>query len=329
MSHGLNESGKPDIDLRSIRIIQAIEQTGSITAASRLLGLSQPAITQHLHRAETKLGLPLVSKVGRNVKLSDAGQILAAVADQVIDAIDGAAISIGGLASLRSGRVTMAAFPSASSTIVPTLISLLKQTVPGLSFSYVEAEPLDAIELVADGSCDIALVARYPNDEIGPERYAERGLWSQPLYLDQMLLILPESHPLASERIVDLSDLEDDEWVAGCPRCRGHVVDACHSVGYAPDITFQTDNFIAVLGLVSRGLGIAILPRLALGTAVIPHGAVVRRIEPNANREIYVIANQATVSSPTVRAVASALSVLDGSPWKLLKASHRGSPTPV
>ncbi|MGV8897484.1 MAG: LysR family transcriptional regulator [Rhodoglobus sp.] len=318
-------SGRLDLDLRSIRIIQAIEQTGSITAASRMLGLSQPAITQHLQRAEAKLGLPLVSKMGRNVRLSDAGQILAAVADQVIDAIDGAAISIGGLASLRSGRVSIAGFPSASSTIIPTLISQLKQSAPGLSVSYVEAEPPDAIELVADGSCDIALVARYPNDESGPEAYAERGLWARPLYLDQMLLILPESHPLATERIVDLIDLEDDEWVAGCPRCRGHVVDACRSVGFEPDITFQTDNFIAVLGLVSRGLGIAILPRLALGTAVIPHGAVVRRIEPNANREIYAIANEATVRSPTVLAVASALSALDGSPWKLLKSSHRGS----
>ncbi|MDQ0573831.1 LysR family transcriptional regulator [Agromyces albus] len=314
--------GRLDIDLQTIRVIRAIEETGSITGASRALGLSQPAISQHLQRAETRLGVPLLVRTGRTIRLSEAGQVLADIAPQISDALDHASTQITGLASLNAGRVSLAGFPSASSTIVPTLLSTMRESRPGISMSYTEAEPPDATQLVLDGQCDVAIIASYPSEPLDLDALHRQGLWVKTLFLDQMLLILPEGHPLADERIVDLIALQDDEWIAGCPRCRGHVVDVCAAVGYEPNITLETDNFIAALGMVSRGLGIAVLPRLSLGTAAIPKGAVVRRLNPHANREIHVIAPESAVSTGAVRATLATLAALDGAAWKMLRPSH-------
>jgi DNA-binding transcriptional LysR family regulator len=305
-----------DLDVQTLRIVRAIQASGSLTAASKALGISQPAISQHLQRAEARLGVPLVSRHGRTVRLSDAGRVVAELAPDVIDSIDRARERIAELAAHRAGRVDLAGFPSASATLLPPLLSVLRRTSPGIALSYTEGEPTESTQLVIEGRIDLAIVARYPG-EPDMDRPPARELTLLPLYLDEMLLILPADHPLAGETAVDVADLQDDEWIAGCPLCRGHVVAACRGAGYEPRITFETDNFSAVLGLVSRSLGVAILPRLALGSSAVPRGVVVRRTVEPASRVISLLAGTDTLEVPAVAATVAALSGLDVSAWRL------------
>lgn len=316
----------PDLDVQTIRVVRAIDEHGTVTGAARALGISQPAISQHLQRAEARLGAPLVRRVGRSVRLSEAGRIVADIAPMITDRIDTARRRIGEIASARAGRVGLAGFPSASATVLPQLLSTLRRGDPGLSLTYTEAEPTEATSLVLSGGVDLAIVARYSGEPENPDWRPSRGLTLVPLYIDEMLLILPADHPLSAERTVRIEDLQDDEWIAGCPLCRGHTVDTCRSAGFEPRIAYETDNVSAVLGFVSHGLGVAILPRLSLSTAALPHGVVVARTQPRSVRDISLLAATETLQVPAVAATVAALTALDGAPWHL--AAHPDAAAP-
>lgn len=312
--------GQPEIDLHSIRIIHALEETGSITAAARLLGSSQPAVSQHLQRAEARLGISLIIRTGRQVRLSEAGGAVARAAPAILQALDAAGQELAGLQSLRSGKVRMVAFATASSTLIPTIFGELRRTAPGVAVSYAEAEPKEATRQVLDGEADLALVPSYPGEPMDAAALAGRGLIALPRFVDEMLLVLPAGHALAAQQLVELSALEDDEWIAGCPRCRHHVIHACQHLGFEPNIAFETDNFGAVVAMVAAGLGVAILPRLALESTVLPAGAVVRPVTPPSSREIYLVVPRDLLESRPVAAVMSAITGMSGSPWRLSAA---------
>ncbi|WP_241982527.1 LysR family transcriptional regulator [Cryobacterium sp. HLT2-28] len=180
-----------DLDSQALRVVQRIAELGSITAAARSLGYSQPAVSQQLKRLEARIGMPVVSRVGRGVRLTEAGRILSRYAVSVTTALDAAAGELGELAGLRSGRVRLASFPSASSTIVPTLLRELATVHPGLQLSYREAEPPEAVQFVRDQAADLAITFSYPGDPGDPHRSSARGLAVLPLWRDEMLVVHP------------------------------------------------------------------------------------------------------------------------------------------
>jgi molybdate transport repressor ModE-like protein len=312
------------LDLQSVRIVRAIAETGSITGAARALGYSQPAVSQHLQRTESRLGLPLVERVGRTVRLTEAGLLLSRHALAITSALDAAEGDLADLAGLRTGTVRLAAFPTASSTIVPRLLALLAERHPGIRVTYVEAEPPEAVQALRDGSVDLAVTFSYPGDRNDPHRDAARGLTTQPLFRDEMAVVLPSSHPLAAGGdILDVAGLAAERWIAGCPRCRGHLLAVCEVAGFAPVISFETDNASAVLNMVASGLGVAMLPRLALATATLPVGAVIRRHSPRSVRSIQLLAGEGSHRVPSLAATTAVLRGLDGSSWGLVPATPR------
>ena len=320
-----DEPAARDLDLRTVRIIRAIEQTGSITAASKQLGYSQPAVSQHIQRAETRLGMQLVIRSGRTARLSEAGLVVDAIADDVLGAVDGALDRLRGLSQLKSGTIALSGFPSASSTLVPALLSSLRASRPGLSLTYTEAEPPESFAMLADGRVDIALVCRYPHGPLDDEWLRRHRIEVVDLFVDPIQVILPHDHPLAGEEPAHLLEMEDDEWIAGCPRCREHLVQACRAVGFEPAVSMETDNFSAVVGLVAAGLGVAALPRLSLGTAAVPDDVVVRGTDPQGFRTIGFAVREEAASVPAVRATIAALRSLDGGPWRLTRPGASGT----
>ena len=143
-----------NLDLHSIRIVRAIAEHGTISAAARALGYSQPAISQHLRRSEARLGTPLVIRSGRGVRLSEAGQVVARHVVAITSALDAARGDLAELVGLAAGTVRVAAFPTASSTLVPRLLGSMRQRHPGITVGYVEAEPPEAIAMLRDGAGD-------------------------------------------------------------------------------------------------------------------------------------------------------------------------------
>lgn len=306
-----------DLDLHSIRIVRAIAEHGTISAAARALGFSQPAISQHLRRAETRLGVPLVVRAGRGVRLTEPGHVIARHAIAITSALDAANGDLAELVGLAAGTVRVAAFPTASSTLIPRLLRTMRERHPGISVNYVEAEPPEAIGMLRDGLVDLAITFAYPGDRSDPHREGDASLDSLALFTEPVVLALPDNHAGAVDDAVELASLADERWIAGCPLCRGHLLAACHAVGVTPQIELETDNAIAVLNLVAAGLGVALLPRLALATAPIPAGATVRSTLPSSDRSIQVVTQAGSRRVPSIAAALDTIASLEGDDWGL------------
>ena len=309
-----------DLDLHSIRIVRAIAEHGTISAAARALGFSQPAISQHLRRVESRLGVPLVVRAGRGVRLTEPGQVIARHAIAITSALNAANGDLAELVGLAAGTVRVAAFPTASSTLVPRLLQGMRSAHPGISVNYVEAEPPEAIAMLRDGLVDLAITFAYPGDRADPHRDGDASLDAVPLFTEHVVLALPESHALAVGDSVELALLADERWIAGCPLCRGHLLAACDAVGVTPQIELETDNAIAVLNLVAAGLGVALLPRLALATAPVPPGAAVRSTVPSSDRSIQVVVQAGSRRVPSIAATLEVIQGLEGGQWGLSRA---------
>jgi DNA-binding transcriptional LysR family regulator len=310
-----------NIDVQTLRIVKAIHESGSITGAAKALGTTQPAISQYLQRAERRLAISLIVHRGRTIELTEAGQVLSQHAQGVLDALAVAGSELTGLASLRSGRIRIAGFPSVSATIVPHLIARIQDRHQGLSVNYTEAEPPEATEMVVSGQCDLAFVFSYQGEANGAHHPdAMAGLTLIPLFIDPLFLLVPADHPLAAEESIDVDTLEDDQWIAGCPRCRTHLLRLCEEYGYAPEITYETDNFAATVGMVDAGLGISLIPRLALGTAALPSGVAVKKLSTDASRLISILVPTEKHDLPAIAAAVSTIRAIDGTRWRLRQA---------
>ena len=291
------------LDVQSLRLVKAVADEGSITGAAAVLGYSQPAISQHLKRLEARLGVPLVERVGRSVRLTEAGRVLARHAPAVTTALDAAAGELAQLRGGRTGRVRLVSFPSASPTVVPRLLRELAETNPGIQVTYVEAEPPEAVEAVREDRADLALTFSYPGDRDDPHGASARGLSVRTAGHDDMLAVLPLEHPAAQHDDFDVATLASENWIAGCPRCRGHLMELCGRAGFEPRITFETDNFVAVEGLVAQGIGVATLPRLAVEAFPKLGGVVTRPLPEGERRTLHLVTAHGAERVPSIRAV--------------------------
>ena len=306
-----------DIDPQLLRVLRAVADSGSITRAAAALGSSQPALSQLLTRAEQRLGHALVLRGGRGATLTHAGQVLADHALHVQAALTAAREDFEAVGGLTRGRVRLAGFPSASSALVPAVLARLAATAPGVTTSYVEVEPPEALDLLRSGEVDVALTFTYVGDEVGA--VPDPGLVTRALGRDPLALVTPVAagQPLgtggtaplrpAGSTVVDLASHRDARWIGGCPRCRGHLLASCASAGFTPDIVLETDNAAAVVGLVAAGLGVALLPRLALATTVIPAGVAIDPVDDDLARRVEVVIARGADRVPSVRAALDAV----------------------
>ncbi|MFE4450450.1 LysR family transcriptional regulator [Streptomyces sp. NPDC056796] len=291
------------IEARHLRVLRAVSTTGSFSAAARELGCTQPAVSQQMKALETSAGTPLLIRTGREMRLTQAGEALVRHASGILAGLTAAEEEVAAIAGLRAGRVRLVSFPSGSSTLVPGALAALRAAHPGTQVSLVEAEPPHSVEMLRDGDCDIALAFRYG---------AVGGEWDdlvvRPLLRDRLVGLVPERHRLAGADAVGIGELADEPWIAGCPRCRRQLVEVCESTGFTPRIDFATDDYPAVIGLVGAGLGVAVLPELAL-ESVRPKGARTVTVEPAVEREIVALTLPDLARVPAVAATLDQLSL--------------------
>lgn len=314
-----------ELELQALTLARAIHEEGTLTRAALSLGISQPAASQQLRRVEAALGLALVTKAGRGVRLTEAGQLLASRARIVHTELADAFERVDDLAHGVTGRVRIAAFPSASSAIVPELLAAMRARHPGIDVAFVEEEPPEAAGMLADGAVDLAITFSYA-DAGDPHRRSVRGLDVRDLFSEPTYVVLPADHRLAAADTVDLADLAGDDWIAGCPRCRGHLLAVCDSAGFAPHILRETDNVPAVLGMVRAGLGVAILPSISVRGIGVPDGVRLLPTDPPSPRTVHVVTAPGARRIP---AVAAALAALDDVVARVVQAPEPSAPPPA
>lgn len=263
-------------NLTRLRVLVAVAREGSVTGAAEALHYAQPSVSHHLARLEAEVGVVLVRRVGRGVLLTDAGRLLVARAEEILGRVESARAEVAAHAGLRTGRVRLAAFPSALATLVPPAAARLAAEHPGVDLALTEAEPPAALTALRNADVDAALVFAHDDPPPGDQRDTTLlPLLEEPLYLvkrgagaspadspaDSPAPVAPATSAASA---ADLAAHAGDSWIAGCERCRAHLVSVCERAGFAPRITFETDDYVAVQALVAAGLGVSVLPGLAL-----------------------------------------------------------------
>jgi DNA-binding transcriptional LysR family regulator len=264
------------LDVTRLRVLVAVARHGSVTAAARALNYAQPSVSHHIARLEAETGTQLLERVGRGIRLTEAGQLLAERAEEIIGRLDSAEAELAAHVGLRSGRVRLAAFPSALGTLVPVAAARLAAQTPGLEFMLTEAEPPEALRMLRAGYVDVAIVFRHYQEDAGdpPPQPADEGT-SGVLLLDEPVHLVTPAPAAGNARtatgdsvpIAGLAAYAGSRWIAGCERCRAHLIRQCESAGFTPRISFTTDDYLAVQALVAAGLGVTTLPGLCLRAA--------------------------------------------------------------
>jgi DNA-binding transcriptional LysR family regulator len=281
------------LDVNRLRVIDAVARHGSVTAAARELHYSQPSVTHHLGRLEAETGAKLVQRVGRGIRLTPAGELLADRAAEILGRLQAADAELSAHVGLTAGRVRLAGYSSAITSLVPRAATALAERHPGLEISLTDTHPPDALELLRTGRTDVAIIFRYDESEAEPRGVRLHHLLDDPVYL------------LSKRRERGLAALRDVTWVAGCERCSSHLLSLCADAGFEPRIGFRSDDMVVMQELVAAGLGVTTIPGLALA-AHRAEGIVATRL-PGSQRRIYAATYGDPPDPPATEALLSAL----------------------
>ncbi|HEV3227118.1 MAG TPA: LysR substrate-binding domain-containing protein, partial [Acidimicrobiales bacterium] len=233
-------------------------------------------VSRQIATLEAEVGTTLVRRVPQGAVLTDAGRLLVEHGTAVLARLSEAEAELRALLGLQGGRVRLASFASAASSIVPRAIVAFRDLYPAVELSVAMADPVDSMPRLRAGELDLAL-------SHDPTWFAagQEGLEFVHLFDDPMYAALPVAHALADVASLSLSDLADEPWMLGttasCPDSR-LFRSACLEAGFEPRIALQNDDYSAILGFVASGFGVALIPEMV--TRVIRDDIVIRRLEP-------------------------------------------------
>ncbi len=292
------------LDVKRLRILREVAQQGSFSAAGEALYLSQSAVSQQIATLEREVGMKLLDRTREGPKLTDAGRVLVSHAEAAIARLDEAERELAAIAGLEGGELRLASFPSASATLLTEAVSTFHRRHPAVRLSVADAEPEESLPRLRAGELDLALSFDYSSRPSEDERDLERRL----VLTESMHVALPKSHELASRSVVPLAELAEVEWLCGSrPSSCGEVIfDACRSAGFEPRIGFESDDYHVMQGFIAAGLGVTLLPDLALAT--LRSDLVVRPTDPAPpERRVWAAARAEGSRSPATEEMLSIL----------------------
>jgi DNA-binding transcriptional LysR family regulator len=309
------------LEVKRMRILKEVADRGSFSAAAEALSYTQSAVSQQIAALEREAGTQLVTRGSRGIRLTEAGEALVRHADAILTRLADAEAELEAIAGLRGGRLRLAAFPTVGATLMPLAIAHFRERHPDVELTVRQLEPEDSLPLLKCGELDIALT-------IEPLAHPDTdGLDCTFLLDDPMFAVLPPSHRLAHKARLRLKDLAGDAWISTTDTCScaSLVRNHCIRLGFEPHVTFESDDYLAIQGLVAAGVGVALIPTLALSAVRddivirdLGHEAPIRKIAaatlPGAHRSpaaramldvLSEVAQQYAKPAPQLAAVAS------------------------
>jgi len=249
------------LDPRRLRVLREVATLGSFSAAAQTLSFTQSAVSQQVAALERETGTRLVERGVRPVRLTDAGRALVAHAEAVLARLDEAEQELGEIARLRRGRLRLASFPTAIATLVPTAIARFNHRHPDVDVTVADDHQQGLLSRLARWELDLALI--YDHEAL-PEPQVQLERTS--LLDDPFDLVVPDGHPLTRRMSVALNELDEETWIGGTlgGAYARIVLHSCRIAGFEPHVIFGSDDYNAVQAFVAVGLGVAILPHLAL-----------------------------------------------------------------
>src|SRR5665213_350138 len=267
------------LNVARLKVLKEVAHRGSFSAAAEALSYTQSAVSQQISALEAETGMTLLERHPRGVSLTAAGQTLVGHAEGILARLESAEEALSAIAGLRGGRLRMASFPTAGATLMPLAIATFRARYPEVELTLAEGEPEQIVPRLRAGELDLALLFEFGESPLG-EALGE-GITRVELLEDPLYLALPRDHALAGKRKLRLEDLREEAWVqtSSSSPCARHVVRSCHAAGFEPRVAFESDDYQTVQGLVAAGVGVALIPELAL--SVVREEIVIRALSPH------------------------------------------------
>jgi DNA-binding transcriptional LysR family regulator len=254
-------------DARLLTVFREVATRGSFSEAAAALSFTQPAVSQQIARLEREMGTKLLARNARGVSLTPAGEVLLRHAEAMLQQLRQAEAEVQAVAGVERPQLRVGAFASAAASIMPPALAELRSAHPAAAVTMRVTEMPESLDALQTGELDLSVII----DAVRTPLDLPSGLEVTDLFEDPFLAALPYSHPLAGRGAVALAELREEEWMVtgvanSCPDTT-IVLEACRDAGFTPQASFSSDDYAAIQGMVASGMGVAIIPSLALGNA--------------------------------------------------------------
>jgi len=247
------------MELQQLKYFCAIADTGSFTRAAQQTHVSQPSLSQQIRKLEDELGARLIDRLGRTVQLTELGKSFLPRARAVLRDLEAARSDVVERKTSISGPIAVGVIPTIAPYFLPPILATFSRNYPEARVTVVEEITPLLLERIRAGTMDVAIVAL-------PVPARAHDFQSFPLRVEKLFAVLPKQHSLAKRRAVSLGELQDDPFVllrdGHCFRETAFA--ACKRARLSPKIVFESGQFSSILSMVSAGLGVSIVPAMAV-----------------------------------------------------------------
>lgn len=268
------------MEVHQLRYFCAVAETGNFTRAAEATRISQPSLSQQIHKLEDELGAKLFDRLPRSARLTQFGKAFLPKAQAILRQIGEARVEIREMASVESGEVVLGAIPTIAPYLLPPMLSSFARQHPSVSVNIVEEITPTLLERLHEGTIDLALLALpVAGDE----------LISSELMQESLFVVLPEKHAFANRRSLTLDDLREEPFLllkeGHC--FRENTLQACRQSRINPKVVFESGQFATILAMVSAGMGVSVVPQMAVTET--PGCRFVKINDPRSQRRIGVV----------------------------------------
>jgi DNA-binding transcriptional LysR family regulator len=282
------------MELRHLRYFEAVARHSHVTRAAAELHIAQPALSKQISQLEHELGVALFDRVGRNVRLTEAGESLLPHARAVMAQVEAARAEMAERIGLRKGRATVGAPPTVGTQLLPAVLATFNKRYPGIELRLHESGVQTLLDLLETGLTDVAVVTLPVDDE---------NLTVVPIFTEEMVIAVWHGHPLAGRGEVTIGELQGEPWVLSPENyeLREAALVACDRAGFSPRVVLEGGETDTLLRFVAAGVGVALVPRLAVqgATDLVPLHVSDQKLQ----RSLGVVWRGDRVASPAARAL--------------------------
>lgn len=286
-----------------LQVLRMVRQHGTVTAAAAALHLTPSAVSQQLRGLARDLDVDLLQPAGRRVRLTPAAQVVLEHADRLHAQWEQARADLDAHRRGDVGRLRMSGFPSVLVALLDPVVAELA-SAPTIDLDVVQADPTEALDLLVAGDVDLAILEASPATPATTDERFELEL----LFVDPLQLVVPVDHALAGRGAVALADAAEEDWVGGPAGSSYHQIMllACGRAGFTPAFRHRALDWSAYVSVVGAGLGVALLPRLA-----VPDDPRVRALpladDPAPSRRVLTCVRRGSADQPAIRRLRHAL----------------------
>jgi LysR family transcriptional regulator, transcription activator of glutamate synthase operon len=282
------------MDLRQLRYLVALAEERHFTRAAEREHIAQPALSQQIRKLEEEVGVALVERTTRKVSITEAGELLVARARRILSELNAAEAELEALRGILTGHVSVGAMHTMGPVDVSLALAIFHQRHPGVELTVLEQSSEELAEMLRDDVLDLAYLSV-------TERIESHGLGLHQLVSEELVVILPRSHPLAKRSGVRMRELAGEQFISyrDGSRLRELLNLAAREAEFDPQVMLESNESQRIRRLVARGMGVAILPRSdteGAGADV----AVVNLDQPALTRDITLAWRQGRRHPPAV-----------------------------